>query len=160
LKFKNTSDALTTEQKLILNSADMDADIVVKISLEEKDVTNVNSDDKKIKEVNYWITPSPDVEAQFPGGNPQMNYYLNENVISKITKPGSSEKIPPVSVEFMVNEEGQIINTKIYRTSADAQVDKLVVDAFANMPKWTPAKNAKGTIIKQKFVVSIGAVGC
>jgi TonB family protein len=77
------------------------------------------------------------------------------------------EKMPPVSKEFQqgkvlftVSEAGEIVNTKISKTSGDAKTDKLMIEAINKMPKWKPAENAKGIKVAQEFEFGVGRGGC
>lgn len=152
------SDTLTALQKDVLNSADPNTVIVIKISYRLKPAFANGSD--KIEQIEYVVSPTPDKEAEYPGGSLQMTEYLKQHVIDQI--PGASPivNLPRVAIIFSVDEQGQIVDTQIYRTSADPKVDQLVLDAFKSMPKWKPAENAKGTAIRQKFVLSLGSGGC
>jgi hypothetical protein len=83
------NDQLTTEQKQILNSADPGTDVVFDISFRYNNSVTEITDAGKI---HYITTLVPETEAEYPGGNEQMNQYLKENAISKI--PESSFKQP------------------------------------------------------------------
>jgi TonB family protein len=63
-------------------------------------------------------------------------------------------------VEFTVNEDCEIANAQISKTSGDQETDELLLNVINQMPKWKPAENAKGRKVKQEFEFSVGNVGC
>ncbi|HXB13317.1 MAG TPA: hypothetical protein VNZ45_15125 [Bacteroidia bacterium] len=158
---ENTGEALTNEQKNILNTADLGTDISIKIKFKYKEWAIDSHHDiaNKIKEGDYKVTVVPGTEAEYPGGFQQMSKYFTENVLNKLSGANEREKFTDASLDFSINEEGQIVETKISSTSNDLKIDKLILDAANKMPKWTPAKNAKGVKVKQVFSIQFGA-GC
>ncbi|MDP1746596.1 MAG: energy transducer TonB [Bacteroidota bacterium] len=161
LMFESTSDKLTTEQKNILNAADLSSNIRIKIMFKYKNQVNdnLNSGDKII-EGQLTVTVVPEIEAEYPGGFKQLTKYFTENVINKVSKTNGSKRVEQAIVKFNVNEQGQIVDAKILRTSTDPQIDKLLLDATNKMPKWKPAENSKGIKIKQGFSIPFGGDGC
>ncbi|MES2284059.1 MAG: hypothetical protein V4547_00140 [Bacteroidota bacterium] len=161
LMFESTSDKLSTEQKNILNTADLSSNIRIKIMFKYKNQVNdnLNSGDKIIAG-QLTVTVVPEIEAEYPGGFKQLSEYLVKNVINKIPEKGAYKKIEQAIVKFTVNEEGQIVETKMFRWSADSQTNKLIVDAINKMPKWKPAQNSRGIKIKQEFSIPFGGDGC
>ncbi|MES2678516.1 MAG: TonB family protein [Bacteroidota bacterium] len=157
----STSDLLTQEQKNLLNATSMGTDILVKIKYKNNS-TGINSG----KELEFVLTPGPETDAQYPGGNSRMSEYIKENVINKIpetkafaldkvSESTALQKVSRITVAFVVNEKGEITDATINRTSADAELDELVLNAISKMPAWTPAEFSKGAKVKQKFIVSI-----
>lgn len=160
LTFESASDKLNIEQKNILNNADLGTDIHIKIKFRYKkqEYDNLGSDNK-IVEGELAVTVVPETEAKYPGGFKQLTEYLIENVINKISGTNYSEKLQQAIVKFTINEEGQVVNTKLFRTSTDPTANKLLLDAINKMPKWKPAENAKGIKVKQEFSIPFGG-GC
>ncbi|MES2140188.1 MAG: hypothetical protein V4511_10825 [Bacteroidota bacterium] len=159
--FESTSEKLSAEQKNILNTADLSSNIRIKIMFKYKNQINdnINSGDKIIGG-QLTVTVVPELEAEYPGGFKQLTEYLIKNVINKIPEKGAYQKIEQAIVKFTVNEEGQIVETKMFRWSQDLQTNKLIVDAINKMPKWKPAENSKGVKIKQAFSIPFGGDGC
>jgi len=56
-------------------------------------------------------------------------------------------------LEFVIEKNGVITNAKILR-GMDESLDKVVLKAVKNMPKWTPAINKK-KIARSKFILSV-----
>jgi len=91
-----------------------------------------------------------------------MKAYLKEKTIDKISKT-TFEEIQLATVRFNINEEGQVFDAQIFKTSKDDEIDQLMLAAINNMPKWKPAENAEGTKITQEFDFSMGSLllyGC
>jgi len=110
-----TNDTLSTEQKNIIYTADLGTDIVINIEYKYKNSVTDNID---INRMNYSVTVVPEIEAEFPGGYQQMTRYLKENAIDKISDT-TSKVFQQVIVRFTVNEEGEIANAQIFKTSGD-----------------------------------------
>ena len=158
---QNKNNTLTTEQKNNLMIADLGADITIKIKFKYKYQTLEFPDDaNKIYEAKYTVTIVPETEALYPGGFKQFSNYINENVINKTNRQLTFRKFQQLIAKFTITEEGKIINAKITNSSADLKTDKLLLDAINKMPKWKPAENAKGTKVKQEFVLPLGGSGC
>ena len=167
IKAVSSGDALSTEQKNILRKADMASDIFINVKYQYK---NPAIDHVENNKMNVEMTVVPETEAQYIGGEKEMRNYLRENAINKI--PESCYKIVrpfqqqfqqqtqpqfklQTLIRFTVNEEGEITAAKIVKTSADKEIDKLLLDAINKMPKWKPAKDAKGVNVKQEFEFSV-----
>lgn len=152
------NDKLNDTQKNILKLADISTDIFINVKFKNKQVaTNSLAN----KEMNVKMTITPETEAVYAGGQNQMKAYLKENVINKISKSIIKQLQESIAtVLFTINEEGEIINSKISKTSGDAQTDQLLLEAINKMPQWKPAKNSTGTKVKQAFKFSVGLSGC
>jgi len=161
LSAQSNSDELTSEQKAILNNANYGAEIKVTIKYKYKDK---NSDKygkrNEVVQGSSLITVIPEVEAEYPGGWKQLSIYFEGSVLDKISNKKDSEKILQASLKFIVNENGEVVNTKIAQTSTDFKIDKLILDAMARMPKWKPAYNSKGVKVKQEINIPFGGYGC
>ncbi|MES2678519.1 MAG: energy transducer TonB [Bacteroidota bacterium] len=137
-----TSDLLTEEQLRVVSSADLGTDIVI----------NVNYNYSR---VSYYLTVMPDVEAEFPGGKTELTQYLNKIILDKITDETPVQFYLSL-IKFTVNEEGEIGNAQLTQSSGDQYLDRLLLEAVNNMPKWTPAQNAKGQKVKQEYRLGTG----
>ena len=161
LSAKSSGNRLTMEQKSILNTVDLGSDLYVSINFVYKNQAKIDlREPNKIREGSYTVTVVPETEAEFPGGNNQLSAYLDEKVFNKIAEGKAYDKIMQARVNFMVNEDGQVVDVKIHRSSYDTNSDNLLLDAFNKMPKWIPAKNSKGIKVKQEFSIPLGSGGC
>jgi TonB family protein len=150
------SDALSTEQKNILKTTALGTDIVLKINYRFKNPVTNNID---FSTMNYSATVVPETEAEYVSGYRQMAQYLKENAIDKISEEASA-KFQPATVEFTVDEKGEISDAQISRTSGDQETDELLLNVINQMPKWKPAEDSKGNKVKQDFEFSVGSTGC
>ena len=158
---QSTGNQLTQEQKQILRTADPGTDIEIKINFKFRNQVGKSAgSENKINEGNLAVIVVPATEAEYPGGFAQLSDYFNKNVFDKISETGGTDKILMASVKFTINEDGRITNTKISQTSTDPQIDKLILDQTAKMPKWNPAKNSEGIKIKQEYTIPFSGPGC
>ncbi len=162
----SSNDQLSPEQKRVLATADLNTEISIKVKFKYKDLLNdASGHEPKIIEGNVSVTIVPETEAQFPGGYTELRNQLTNTVMSKLPSGGAAksiyaDKISRTVVKFTVNEEGKVIDASISNTSTDSFLDILLVDAIYHLPKWKPAKNAKGQTVKQQFNFSLGSGGC
>lgn len=162
----SSNDQLSLEQKRILATADLNTDITVKVKFKYKDLVNgASGNESKVIEGKVSITVVPETEAQFPGGYTALRDQLTKAVMSKLPSGGAAEslyadKIARSVVKFTVDEEGKVLDASVSRTSTDSFLDVLLVDALYHLPKWKPAKNAKGQAVTQQFHFSMGSDGC
>ncbi|NDV58731.1 M56 family metallopeptidase [Bacteroides sp. 519] len=89
----------------------------------------------------------------FPGGNSELMKFLNKNV--KYPAMNSDAKIQGrVIVQFVVNKDGSISDMAIKR-SVDPYLDKEALRVIAAMPKWEPAKNEAGEIVRCRYTLPV-----
>jgi hypothetical protein len=145
------SDVLSREQKDIMNMADAGTDISVNIQYIPENTLTHND----IKEINFTFSIDPESEAQYIGGQQELNKYLKTNAIDKIPE-GSFRGYDLAAVKFTVSEEGEITDAHIFERSKDKNIDELLLKAIHNMPNWKPAEYANGVKTKQVFVLTVG----
>jgi|GEM_PF-1412169 len=162
----SNNDLLSPEQKRVLATADLNTEIRIKVRFKYKDgLIGDSGHEARIVEGHVNVTVAPETEAQFPGGFTALRDQLTKAVMSKLPSGGAAEsvysdKLARSVVRFTVNEEGRIVGASVYNTSTDTFIDVLLVDAVYHLPKWKPAKNAKGQTVKQQFTFSLSAGGC
>lgn len=156
------NEVLTPEQKSMLNNADFGTEINVNIKFSYKDPANdVYGGGGKIKEIKpLSVTVVPETEAEFSGGNNLVVQYFRNKLITNNSDSVIIQKINYITLDFTVNEEGEITNAKVFRSSGDPEIDKLFLETANNMPKWKPAQDAKGIKVKQNFKISLKNTGC
>ena len=151
---------LTFEQKSILKSADPGTNISIKVNFRFKDqAKNTTKVDNEIHTGELTVGIIPEVEAEYPGGFKQLSEYYNDKIFRKILEESTYNKVMLATVKFTINEDGQITNTQISKTSTDPQLDKLILEQTNKMPKWKPAKNSEGKKIKQEITIPFGGGG-
>jgi len=83
--------------------------------------------------------PGPSERAEFPGGQIELENFINTNIISPKQKDSDSS-IKSVTVEFTVNIKGKIEGIKIIR-GIDSIYNNESLRLITLMPDWTPGKN-------------------
>jgi TonB family protein len=152
----SANDTLSAAQKNILKTAGLGTEIVINIKYKRKNWVNDKID---IGNMNYSATLIPEIEAEYPGGNKEMTQYLKENAINKMPDTTSGQ-IQQAIVRFTVNEEGEIADAQIFKSSGDPLTDNLLLTVINTMPKWRPAQDSEGIKVKQEFEFSVGRGGC
>lgn len=145
------NDTLVSEQKRLMNTADMGTDIAVRVIYLPEN-TLVNNDRK---EMNFTFTIDPEKEASYVGGGKELSQYLEKNGIDKITSTTIKEH-NLAAVKFAINEMGQVIEAHVVESSKDEKIDQLLLETVCNMPDWEPATYTDGSKTKQEFVLTVG----
>lgn len=153
---KAPNDKITPKQRKLISSADLGSEIIVKVNY----VPENNLQENEPKEMEFSFVIEPDFQAEFPGGKEALKKYLHKETIEKITD-GSIKRYNLSAVTFTIDENGAVIDAKIFDTSLmtgakDEKTDKILLEAICNMPRWKPATYANGAKIKQNFALSVG----
>jgi hypothetical protein len=143
------------EQRSLLSSADPGSEIFVTVDYKYKDLSKARlSCYPAARKIEYALTAGPQVEAEFPGGKTELNSYFRKAVVDLVEKE-NQESASKANVHFTINEQGKIENPKIFKTSLNPEIDRLIINAIQNMPDWKPAENLMGEKIKQSFIVNV-----
>jgi hypothetical protein len=159
-KAKGSNDTLNKEQKEILALAEYGSEIEMNIYYMYKPSLAIKPQ-KNIRDLRGVLNISilPKQEAEFTGANKGITNYFNANVINKIQKKDMDDFFKAV-LNFSIDEEGKTKDIFLSESSSKAYIDKIILDATANMPSWKPAKNEKGMRVKQIFKIPFGGRGC
>lgn len=152
---KGNNETLSDEQLMLLQTADTGTDLIVDINYKYTNPITGNLDPRII---HFVLTVDPCVDAQYPGGNAELSKYLDQHAINKIPEE-LSKTMQSVLIRFMITETGKIVNAQLSGSSSNPDVDKLLIKAIKNMPKWKPAENINGEKVKQLFEFEVGN-GC
>lgn len=153
---QNTSLLLSSQQKLILNNADLNSDINIKIKFKiKKQPYDSPEFVSKIESGEINIAVIPDQEAEFPGGYKQATAYFSNNFIDVV----GAKKAAAIDAKFTVNEIGQITDVQLMYLAKDNKINLLIMDVLKKMPKWKPAMILNGTRVSQEFYIAFGG-GC
>lgn len=89
---------------------------------------------------------------EYPGGMPAMMEFISKNI--KYPAAAQQAKIQGrVTIQFIVNTEGNIINPRVLR-SADPLLDAEAIRLTTIMPKWKPGMQ-RGQTVNVKYTVPI-----
>ena len=59
-------------------------------------------------------------------------------------------------MKFTINELGQVVDTSIFQSTKDDDIDALLYQVICDMPDWTPAEYSNGEKVRQEFAFTIG----
>ena len=150
------SEVLTEEQKQMLFSAEAGSDISVDVThYYSNPVTGV----LETRNVQFSYSVIPEIEAVFADGEEAMVAYFTRKAIQKIPETLFANGQQAV-VEFTINEDGQVNQALMDKSSGHPDTDALLLRTVSHMPKWVPAKNAEGAPVPQKFLLIVGHPGC
>lgn len=148
-------DTLTKEQKELLITADIGAEIAVNIRY----IPENTLADNEPKTFDFKFLVNPEKEATYVGGMQALRHYLKEKAIDKISAD-SFENYDLSAIKFTINEKGEVIDAHVfadeYRKSNYEKTDALLLESIRAMPCWKPAEYANGRKVKQEFVLTVG----
>lgn len=150
-KALSTNEVLSVEQKNMLSKVDIASEVVVSVKYKYK---NPVSEAIENNYIHVELTVVPESEAEYIGGRKELMNYLKA-CQNKVT--GMSLKQFMQQVKFTINENGEVTNARLVsEKSGDTKMDKELLKAITEMPKWKPATDAKGKRVKQDFEFRIG----
>ena len=156
MKANGLNNILSPEQKNILHSTELGTKIEIIVNYKSK-----NPATEKIENcmVNFSLMVIPEIEAEYVGGYQQLAKHIKENIINKISD-NTPQQYHSGIVLFTIDENGEITDTRISKSSGDLNTDKFLIKSVNKMPKWKPAENSNGIKVKQEFLFSFGNRGC
>lgn len=93
--------------------------------------------DETGKKINNFIMSR---EAEFKGGEEAWLAYIKKNTDKDLAiSRDKNGAVPGVEIAFTIDEEGQVTNPKITRSSGHKNIDKDALRVIADSPKWSPA---------------------
>lgn len=137
-------DDATAEETNFASSEETGEDVVIKhipVTVDEDVVVE--------DEIFVIVEENP----QFPdGGTAGLLQYLGKN-IKYPTIPQENGTQGRVTVQFVVNKDGSIVDVKVIK-GVDPYLDKEAVRVISTMPKWIPGKQ-RGVPVRCKFTVPV-----
>ena len=144
---------LSAEQKDIMKMSDAGTAISVIVRYMPENTLKHNDP----KEFDFTFTVEPESDANYIGGQQQLEQYLQEKAIDKIPE-GTFQGYAVAAVQFAIGEEGEITDVQVFESSKDEKIDELLLETIRKMPCWKPAEYSDGTKIKQEFVLTVGSM--
>lgn len=134
----------TAEETNFASSEETGEDVVIKH-------IPVTVDEEVVVEDDIFVIVEEN--PQFPdGGTAGLLHYLGKN-IKYPTIPQENGTQGRVTVQFVVNKDGSIVDVKVIR-GVDPYLDKEAVRVISTMPKWIPGKQ-RGVPVRCKFTVPV-----
>ena len=124
------------------------------------DVLTIIDDDANVEETNFASSEETGEDFEVVEENPQflnggtvgLLQYLSKN-IKYPTIPQENGTQGRVTVQFVVNKDGSIVDVNVIR-GVDPYLDKEAVRVISTMPKWKPGKQ-RGVPVRCKFTVPV-----
>ena len=89
---------------------------------------------------------------EFPGGQAALMKYLGDNIkYPTIAQENGTQG--RVTVQFVVNADGSIVDAKVIR-GVDPYLDKEALRVINSMPKWKPGMQ-RGKAVRVKYTVPV-----
>lgn len=149
-KFKSAFGAdakLTEEQKDLLLSANAGNEIEINVSYLPKN----NLIDNPTRVMSYTYNVTPDVFAEFKGGDEAFDQYIKNTLTSKLSEE-EKKKLSIGIIAFSVSEQGKVSDVSLTKSTTDEKLDTAILECFNSMPNWEPARNADGSLTAHPMV--------
>ena len=148
---------LNKEQRALLKIADFNTEVSINVKYKQE---NSATREIEVNNLNFLIGVIPDTEATYPGGEEALRAYLKKNVVDRISD-ADLRALDQGTVQFTINIKGQVEAVELTDKTDKSSIDQLLLKAIEAMPQWQPAKDTKGTTVKQQFKFSAGnRYGC
>lgn len=89
---------------------------------------------------------------EYPGGLDSLLSYLGSAEYPKMAQENDIQGL--TYIEFIVDENGNVTNVKVLRSSKHKVLDDAAIQVVKDMPKWKPGKE-KGEYVKVLYTVPI-----
>ncbi len=151
-------EALFTEAQIkLLQSTDYSSNVQVSALYEYEQTEGRN---RSYDAVMYFLSITPEKEAEFAEGYDALISYLRENS-KEHTTTIHKQQLKGGQFSFMVTKEGTIEKVELKSTSGYQEIDQVLIDLLKEMPgKWKPAIDANGEKIDQALTFFFGLEGC
>ena len=136
-------DDVETESIEINTEDDKDVEVVIAAPVEAP----VEEEEEEVVFVVVETMP------EFPGGQQALFKYLSENVKYPVIAQENGIQ-GRVICQFVVNNDGSIVEVEVVRSGGDASLDKEAVRVIKSMPKWKPGKQ-RGKAVRVKYTVPV-----
>ena len=149
------NDQLTPKQQALINQLNISDQLKILVKYNS---INAATQIKELRNIEFTLTLVPEIEAQFKGGEENLNDYVQEEIIKKLE---IHPQFDLASFSFNINEQGKIASVEMLQSSNNEIIDELILNQIRLMPNWNPAKNIAGENINQTFEILFGnLVGC
>jgi len=149
---------LTENQKEILSCADLGSTMTMVVNYNSK---NVVTQKTELRTLTYALKVSPHRRASYAGGYDALRAYMRAQVLNNISTDLTEQVLGTGSVQFVVDEQGQIARPELTGSTGNMQLDLLIMQAIQAMPEWIPALDSEGQGVKQEFEMLVGnMLGC
>lgn len=96
-------------------------------------IEGLDEDGKRIKRFTVFK------EAEFKGGQDAWEKYLSRKGSKDLDVKGKVPESATALVRFVIDEDGGVVNVKLFKTSGVKEVDRDAVRLISESPPWKPA---------------------
>jgi len=129
------------------------ADAAKKVKKGKASVVNSATASSKMSKDKDGIYTNPQTMPEYPGGQSALSQYV-ENHLDYPTQALNDNKEGTVSVSFVIDENGNVMNAEISGNKLGDGLDEEAVNVIKNMPKWKPG-TVKGKNVKTRLDLPI-----
>ena len=148
---------LTPEQLQLIQGMKYSTNMYITAYCTKKNANNERLENHKIV---YYMTITPEKEAEYIEGHESLIDYLKKNSKEE-TSIIERDQLKPGRVSFTVSKNGTIDKVTLNSSSGYPSVDENLIELISNTSqKWTPASNAKGEKVDQELYFFFGKAGC
>jgi hypothetical protein len=141
----------TTDQKKLLQHVDEGSPVHLSITYLPENNLPLN----ELKEIAITLIINPAKDASFPGGDVNLQDYINKNILNHISK--NNFKANQLSaIQFTIDQEGSLTDSYIVESTGNPTMDEMLLDALCKMPEWIPAEYPSGRKTSQSFILAVG----
>ena len=151
ISIKGENNILKQKHKDFLKRIDLPAPITVRVHYIPDNTLSYN----EAREESFTFSVFPPKSAEFKKGKQELEKYLKEEAIEKIPN-GLLKEYDLAVVKFTINEQGQVVDTSIFQSTKDDQIDNHLYNVICDMPDWIPAEYDNGIKVRQEFALTIG----
>lgn len=151
IMYTSKNQILTEDQKKLMWDADRGTEIDVVVNYIPENTLKHNEP----KKFDFSFIVNPEKDASFKGGQDKLRQTIKKDLIDAASWESLNQYQLAV-VKFVVDEDGQIIEPKIFWSSDDDETDAKMIDFVCNMPEWEPAQYDTGKRVAQEYALTIG----
>ncbi|TRX71110.1 energy transducer TonB [Carboxylicivirga sp. M1479] len=141
----------------LLNIVDNDVDLDEELEIEdteldqdfEVDLSNLSVEEEDDDQQIFIVVEEM---PEFPGGSGELFRFISKNVKYPVICQENGVQ-GRVSVSFVVDEKGNVVNVQAYR-GVDPNLEREAVRVVKSMPKWKPGKQ-RGRNVKVSYTVPV-----
>jgi hypothetical protein len=155
----SANDTLTHEQSELINSLEINDSVLIRVAYKYKNAATNDTEYRNMKDISLVVVPEFSAMPVF--GYDILIQSLEENSFGEIPASLQNE-MDQLIIHFSVNKLGEINNAFIKQSSGFIEVDELILDLTNSLRNWTPAKDSKGKVVLQDFILTFGNIqfGC
>ncbi len=151
-KVRGTDIRFNQQQKQLLQEAPVNSTFKLHVAYTKERDADIHT-----MEVLFCVVPEQ--QAQFGENYQDLMNYLDQAGIQDFS-PSKHPEAQGLMVDFTVSATGAVGDIQFSKALNDNASEEKLRSILANMPTWSPAKNAEGVPVAQKFSMQLGMWRC